>query len=503
MLRRYEREATKPKQGPLSFAPNRRASYSVCPVSLFDPTLRGGSVVLLVICLLIAFGFEFANGFHDTANAVATVIYTHSLKPRVAVALSAVFNFAGVLLSSLLGGIAVALAIVKLLPLELLVASGPGQGIAMVLALLLAAIVWNVSTWYLGLPASSSHTLIGAIVGVGLANSLTAGHHIGEGVNLAKVIEVGTSLLISPLFGFVVAYVLLRILQRVAADELLHTPPKKDAPPPARTRSVLIFTSCAVSFAHGQNDGQKGVGLVMLILMALAPGGFALHRDASGAELTRTVAVAEKIERTINLHADAGGAEAALQVRAELAEVESSLRKYTRVDAIPPAERFPIRRAILTADRGIEQLVKVGHLGLTAAEKNELADDRRELRGITEYAPWWVMVAIAVALGTGTMFGWKRIVITIGERIGKSQLTYAQGASAQLVAASTILLASRFGLPVSTTHVLSSGVAGTMVGQGSGLNVGTVRNIGLAWVLTLPASIFLSGVLFLLLRLVF
>ena len=472
----------------------------MAPVGVFE-SLSTGGVVLLVVCLVVALAFECANGFHDTANAVATVIYTHSLKPTFAVVLSGLFNFAGVVFSAALGGIAVAMGIVKLLPVELLVSSGAGAGMAMVLALLIGAIIWNFGTWYLGLPASSSHTLIGAILGVGLANSLTAGHVFGDGVNLSKVGETGSALLFSPILGFAASAALLWLVRRYALNPSLNEPPPGDAPPPKGTRSLLVFTSCAVSFAHGQNDGQKGVGLVMLILMGLLPANFALNHDASGAALGRSVAALQRIEATLNAHGDVAGAAEVEKTEHELADIHARLGAHRTVAEIPNSDRFPIRRDILLADKNVGELVKNGHLALTDADKKQLEKDRKELRSLTEYAPLWVMLLIAFALGIGTMVGWKRIVVTIGERIGKSHLTYAQGASAEIIAASTILLASRWGLPVSTTHVLSSGVAGTMVAQGSGLNTTTVRNIVLAWVLTLPAAMVISGGLFLLFRL--
>ena len=468
--------------------------------SLVDASIGWGGAALLALCLFVALAFEFANGFHDTANAVATVIYTKSLGPRRAVLLSGLFNFAGVMLSSAIGGIAVALGIVKLLPLELLVSHSSGSAVAMVLALLVAAILWNVGTWYFGLPASSSHTLIGAIIGVGLAHSLTAGHHFGEGVNFSKATEIGVSLLVSPLFGFGCAFGLLWLVRRYAKNPALNTPPTGDAPPPVGTRSLLIATSSAVSFAHGMNDGQKGVGLIMLILMGLSPATYALRADAHADALGKTVAACERLERTIDAHADASGAKHAEAVKEQLEAIRGRLAGKASVSDIPASERFAVRESILKADAGIDKLVKAGELGLSDEQKNDLATDRKALRSLTDYAPYGVMLAVALALGVGTTVGWRRVVVTIGEKIGKAHLTYAQGASAELVAASTILLASRFGLPVSTTHVLSSGIAGTMVAQKSGLNTSTVRNIALAWVLTLPVSMLLSGALFLLFR---
>jgi PiT family inorganic phosphate transporter len=452
---------------------------------------------LLGVALLIALGFEFVNGFHDTANAVATVIYTHSLRPQVAVVLSGLCNFAGVFL----GGIAVAMGIIKLLPVELLVQGGPGAGLAMVLALLLAAILWNLGTWYLGLPASSSHTLIGAILGVGLANSMTAGHVFGDGVNWGKAQEIGASLLLSPLVGFGGAAALLYLVQRYTNNKALLEPPTGKEPPPIGTRSLLVMTCSGVSFAHGSNDGQKGVGIVMLILMGLVPSGYALDLSAPPARIADTVAAVTSLETLVKQHAAPATKAEADAVIAELGTVRATLTGKGAVADIPATERFKVRQAMLLADQALDALVKKGGLALGAAEeKKKLASDRKAMRALTEYAPSWVLVAIALSLGVGTMVGWKRIVVTVGEKIGKTHLTYAQGASAELVAMSTIGLSAWLGLPVSTTHVLSSGIAGTMVAQRSGLQSSTVRNIALAWVLTLPVSMVLSAVLFLALR---
>ncbi|MDX2010356.1 MAG: inorganic phosphate transporter [Myxococcaceae bacterium] len=461
--------------------------------ALFDHSLSTGSTVLLFVCLLVALGFEFVNGFHDTANAVATVIYTNSLKPRVAVVLSGLFNFSGVFA----GGIGVAMGIIKLLPVELLVSSGPGAGLAMVLALLVAAIGWNLGTWYFGLPSSSSHTLIGSILGVGLANSLTAGHVFGDGVNWSKAQEIGLSLLVSPLVGFGSAFALFALIRRYTKNPALLEAPKGEAPPPPGTRAILIGTCSAVSFAHGSNDGQKGVGLVMLILMGLLPANFALRPDADGAAVERTRAAAQALIESMKAHGDEQGQQEIAKATSELDDLIRRLGAAGSVSALDKDARFPVRQDILLADRSLSLLLERGHLGLTPEERKALDQHRKDLRSLTEYAPSWVLVAIALALGIGTMVGWKRIVVTVGEKIGKSHLTYAQGMSAELVAATAIGLASVSGLPVSTTHVLSSGIAGTMVAHRSGLNASTVRSIALAWLLTLPVSMLLSGALYL------
>src|SRR4051812_40813417 len=230
--------------------------------------------ILLFVALLIALGFEFVNGFHDTANAVATVIYTHSLPAEFAVMWSGFFNFLGVLLSS---G-AVAFGIVSLLPVELILQVGSSAGFAMVFALLIAAIIWNLGTWYFGLPASSSHTLIGSIIGVGIANALMRGRDGTSGVDWTKATEIGYALLLSPLFGFACAAILLLVLKFLVRNPALYQAPDGHKAPPLWIRGVLIATCTGVSFAHGSNDGQKGMGLIMLVLIGTVPTAYALNR---------------------------------------------------------------------------------------------------------------------------------------------------------------------------------------------------------------------------------
>jgi PiT family inorganic phosphate transporter len=474
---------------------------------IFSGSLPVGLIVLLFLALAIACGFEFVNGFHDTANAVATVIYTKSLKPVPSVVWSGICNFCGVFL----GGIAVAIGIVNLLPVELLVSSGAGAGMAMVLALLIAAVIWNVGTWYFGIPASSSHTLIGAILGVGLANSMLPGHVFGSGVNWSKAGEIGLSLLISPLTGFTLAAVLLLVLKKLVPNPNLHREPEGDTPPPWWIRAILIFTCTSVSFAHGSNDGQKGVGLVMLILIGILPASYALNMDYSKAQLAEAYAVSQELEAWVQRETTAQlvvpatlTSSSAPSLFATLKEnlhaIQAKLAGKSSVEEIPKHERFEIRKNILLVTDAFNKLEKNKQLNLPEETMANLKAKLKVLRNITEYAPTWVIMAIALSLGIGTMIGWKRIVVTVGEKIGKSHLTYSQGAAAEMVAMSTIGLSSFLGLPVSTTHVLSSGVAGTMVAQKSGIQADVVKKIALAWVLTLPVSMLLSGSLFLLFR---
>jgi PiT family inorganic phosphate transporter len=457
-------------------------------MTYFDSAITTPRLVLLGLTLVIAFGFEFVNGFHDTANAVATVIYTRSLKPWYAVIWSGICNFTGVYL----GGIAVAMGIIKLLPADLLAQGGSGAGLAMVLALLVAAIAWNLGTWYFGLPASSSHTLIGAIVGVGLASSLLPGHKFGSGVNWGKVQETGVALLISPLFGMTLAALLLLLLRAVIRNKVVHAPADPNATPPWWVRLVLICTCSGVSFAHGSNDGQKGVGLVMLILIGVLPADYALNTKY---DPSVSIAAATEIAQ---LATDAYGP--AENVSADLTALRHSLTGKHSAKEIPAPERFEIRTRIMKIDGNLTALEKGQPKALSKEAAAKMKKARAKLRDLTDYAPSWVLVGIALALGIGTMIGWKRIVVTVGEKIGKTHMSYAQGAAAELVAASTIGVSAGLGLPVSTTHVLSSGIAGTMLAQKSGLQKSTVRNIALAWVFTLPVAMLLSGVLFLVFR---
>jgi inorganic phosphate transporter, PiT family len=465
--------------------------------------------VLLGVALLVALGFEFVNGFHDTANAVATVIYTHALPAPVAVLWSGFFNFLGVMVSS---G-AVAFGIVSLLPVELILHVGSGAGFAMVFALLIAAIMWNLGTWYLGLPASSSHTLIGSIIGVGLANQLLSPS--ASGVDWGQASKVGVSLLVSPLVGFVCSALLLLALKRFAKKPELYGEPTGSKPQPPFIRGTLIATCTGVSFAHGSNDGQKGMGLIMLILIGVVPTAYALNRALPDSEIPPFLAMSGQVTQAIERHT--GGREIAdpravlggylrthtpspdvLPAVAGLAgDIKTQVQHYGSLRQLPAAKVQNVRNDMYLVAEAIPRLMKDPTAGLDKDDAALLAAYRKELEHSTRFIPLWVKIAVAIALGLGTMIGWKRIVVTVGEKIGKSHLSYAQGMSAELVAATTIAAADVFGLPVSTTHVLSSGVAGTMAANRSGLQGSTVRNLVMAWVLTLPVAILLSGGLYL------
>jgi len=466
--------------------------------------------LLLGVALLIALGFEFVNGFHDTANAVATVIYTHSLPPNVAVMWSGFFNFLGVLLSS---G-AVAFGIISLLPVELILHVGSSAGFAMVFALLIAAILWNLGTWWLGLPASSSHTLIGSILGVGIANALMHGRDGTSGVDWAQATKIGYSLLLSPLVGFGCAALLLLALRALVKNKELYAEPKGNKPPPWWIRSLLVLTCTGVSFAHGSNDGQKGMGLIMLILVGTVPMAYALNRAMPADQVVQFAAMAQVTQQSLRttssvvapadpretlttyLRTKEFTPEVVPALSVVVGDIGTQVKEHGTLAKVPAAAVGNMRNDMYLASEAIRFLDKAEDAHLGAEAKTNLKAFKGRIDDATKFIPLWVKVAVAIALGLGTMVGWKRIVVTVGEKIGKTHLTYAQGASAELVAMLTIGAADMYGLPVSTTHVLSSGVAGTMAANKSGLQMSTIRNLLMAWVLTLPASILLSGSLY-------
>jgi PiT family inorganic phosphate transporter len=517
---------------------------------------------LLTVALLIALAFEFVNGFHDTANAVATVIYTHSLEPHIAVVLSGICNLLGVLLSS---G-TVAFAIITLLPVELILQVSSGAGFSMVFALLIAAILWNLATWWFGLPASSSHTMVGSIMGVGIANQLLNGRAATSGIDWDQASKVLKALIVSPIVGFCCAALLLLFAKGMAQSTwkrrficlalaagsatlartltesiwivtaagvgmlvvswlvalwLANYPaifeaPRGQEPPPMPIRAIMVANCMGVSFAHGSNDGQKGMGLIMLILIGTLPAAYALNHNITSGDVQSFMAASAQVESILERHIDPR-AELGSNPQSEVADyirsrqlqpdtvlalhtviwsVNHDVERYKTIRAIPPQEQANVRNDMYVAAEALRMMEKSKNPAFTPAESVAIKAYQTRLDKTTKFIPDWVKVAVALALGLGTMVGWKRIVITVGEKIGKESLTYAQGASAGIIAMGTIFAANTWSLPVSTTHILSSGVAGTMAANGSGIRYTTVRNIAAGWVLTLPAAALLSGLLY-------
>jgi PiT family inorganic phosphate transporter len=472
--------------------------------------------LLLGLAMLIALGFEFVNGFHDTANAVATVIYTHSLEPNVAVVWSGLCNLAGVLASS---G-TVAFAVITLLPVELILQVSSGAGFSMVFALLLAAILWNLGTWWFGLPASSSHTMVGSIIGVGLANQFLNPHTGTSGLDWEQAIKVLKVLLISPLLGFTLAGLLILLSRRLIKYPSLFEAPRDKQPPPFPIRALMVLTCTGVSFFHGSNDGQKGMGLIMLILIGTVPTAYALNHAVTAQDVQDFIAASEQAGHILDRHVDKNailGPDARAEVteyirtqqlqpatllalRELVEDLNHEIALYKVFKSVPVPDQTNVRNDMYVASEALRLMARNHNPAFTPEESAALTSYRSRVNKATRFIPDWVKVAVALALGLGTMVGWKRVVVTVGEKIGKDHMTYAQGASAGLVTMATIFAANTWGLPVSTTHILSSGVAGTMAANGSGLHLSTIRNIAAGWVFTLPAAALLSGILFLLFR---
>lgn len=476
----------------------------------------GWPLVLLGLALLIALGFEFVNGFHDTANAVATVIYTNSLEPHTAVILSGLCNLAGVLVST---G-TVAYAIVALLPVDIILRISSGAGFSMVFALLIAAILWNLGTWYLGLPASSSHTLVGSILGVGIANQLLNGSHQTAGVDWSEAVKVLEALIFSPIVGFVLAGVLLLLAKWLIRYPSLYEAPKGNTPPPFPVRALMVLNCFGVSFSHGSNDGQKGMGLIMLILVGTVPAAYSINHSISAKDVQQFLNTSNHATSVL-AHYEAPATQVPADSRAEVTEyirshqltpqtipaverlvqgVDLEVREYHQFSALPAQDQSRVRNDMYVTAKALELMHKAHNPAFTAKDWTALAEYKSQVDKATKYIPDWVKVAVALALGLGTMVGWRRVVVTVGEKIGKQDMTYAQGASAGFVAMATIFGATSFGMPVSTTHILASGVAGTMAANGSGLRLKTIRNIAAGWIFTLPAAALLSALLYALFR---
>jgi PiT family inorganic phosphate transporter len=454
-------------------------------------------IAMLVACLILVLAFEATNGFHDTSNAVATVIYTNTMKPVPAVIWSGIMNFIGVLV----GGIAVAYALVGILPPDVLTPPNGAPAVPMLLSLFVSALFWNILTWFFGIPNSSSHCIIGALVGVALSDALLHARSMSAGVDWHQIRTVLEGLAFSPVLGFLLAGGLYGILRQVLRRGHLFEPPEGDKPPVWWLRGLLFLTCTGVSFSHGTNDGQKSIGLIMLTIIGLMPATFALNPDAHDqlAQLGRNAAQAIPLIQQYGDDQKQAGLQAAQALQAAgggiVAEAQAPV-------TAAQADQERVTRSKLRGDVYMV-LSELKHVSETAAAdaaaKSQAKALIKKIGPPVHYAPMWVRVLSALCLGIGTMIGYKRVVRTLGERLGKEHMTPGQGGSAELVGAVLIGVAGFSGLPVSTTHIITSGIAGTMVAGGQGVQGGMVSRIVMAWVFTLPATILIAGALFYLL----
>ena len=449
-------------------------------------------ITLLIACFVLVLAFEATNGFHDTSNAVATVIYTNTLKPVPAVVWSGIINFVGVLV----GGIAVAYALVEILPPDVLTPPDGAPALPMLIALFVSALFWNLLTWGFGIPNSSSHCIIGALIGVACGDAIMRQRSLAQGVDWHQIMTVLEGLALSPVLGLILAGGLYGILRLMVRRGHLLEPPEGDRPPAWWLRGLLVLTCTSVSFAHGTNDGQKSIGLIMLTIIGLLPATFALNPQ-SGAALQALPAHARAAIPLIQQYGD-DRRQAGVDAAKALESFKPSEASWTLQQAPDVVKGRTERRGNVYSV--ISQLRHVSEN--PAADKTTKAKAtalRKQMGPPVQFAPLWVRVLSALCLGIGTMIGYRRVVRTLGERLGKSHMTPGQGGSAELVGSILIGLAGFTGLPVSTTHVITAGIAGTMVAGRQGVQRGMVVRILAAWVFTLPATMVIAGALFYLL----
>ncbi len=458
----------------------------------------GAIIAMLVFCFVLVLAFEATNGFHDTSNAVATVIYTNALKPVPAVIWSGLLNFIGVLV----GGISVAYALVEILPPDVLTPPDGSPAVPMLVAIFVSALFWNVVTWFFGIPNSSSHCIIGALIGVACGDALLRARGLGQGVDWHQIVTVLKALAISPILGFVGAGGLYALLRVVVRRGHLFEPPEEGHAPVWWLRGLLILTCTSVSFSHGTNDGQKSIGLIMLTIIGLMPATYALNPNVPQqlSQLSQNAGAAIPLIQ----HYGDDQKDQALKAAATLQQAGHNLAAQAAEMPKDGQSAAPVRatKAQLRGDVYfvLAELKQVGEdAHASAADKAQAARLRKDMGPPVQYAPYWVRILSALCLGAGTMVGYKRVVRTLGERLGKQHMTPGQGASAELVGSILIGTAGFTGLPVSTTHIITSGIAGTMVAGGQGVEVGMLTRIGLAWLFTLPVTIVLAAGLFYLL----
>lgn len=441
-------------------------------------------IMLIVVFLLIVFQ-EAINGFHDAANAIATVIYANALTPGQSVVLAAFFNFLGVLI----GGTAVAFSLVYLMP-ENIVAGVNTQGEAALFAgMIVAAVVWNFGTWWLGIPNSTTHAYIGSIIGIAMADAFLHGNSMVAQINWHQGEKIMIALIVSPIVGFILGYLLLKLIRMFAKGDELYRPVEPGHKPSKGIRGVLIAGAAGVSLMHGSNDGQKSIGLMMIILFGLFPAVYGLDPDRLDTQdyqqMQQTVVQVQDIAKKLE------DQKLITATTSLLNHLENDPHQVGGTDE----NAVDTRKQVLRTHAEITAVLKDQNLSqkISGDEVQQLEYAHSLMRDFVEHVPFWIILLSAIALGGGTAIGYRRIVTTLGEKMGSSRMNPAQGTAAQISAVLSIGMADAGGLPVSTTHVLSSSVIGSVSATPhQKINTHTLARIALTWVTTLPGTVILS-----------
>lgn len=458
--------------------------------AILDNLPQVATFTLIFVFVLILLQ-EAVNGFHDTANAIATVIYSNSMKPLQAVGLAGVCNFIGVLI----GGTAVAFGLVFLLPKEMVAGINTIHEASLMLALVLTALVWNFSTWWLGIPNSTTHTYIGAIIGVSMAHAFLVGEPVTEQINWYQGEKVLLTLFISPVVGFFLAWFFFRVVRRYLKDPAMFAPLQKETVPPPSVRWPLIAGSVGVSLLHGTNDGQKSIGLMMLALMGIAPGLYAIDPVKDQASYQQTLELVQQVEEVVQpLTSHPLYGPSAERLFTEVEHIKDVAQRDFQQRPLSQDEMITFRAEILDVHEELGRLLKKPGLrsAIPEADRASIKEAYDSLSRLIEQVPFWLIVLSALALAGGTAIGYRKIVETLGEKMGEKHMSPAQGIAAQAAAVVSIGMADVGGMPVSTTHVLTSGVAGTVISSGDRLQRGTLGRIVVTWFTTLPGTVILS-----------
>lgn len=457
-----------------------------------DAPLAALPVIALVIIFILLLVQEACNGFHDVGGAIVAVIYSNALKPLQAVLMAASLNFIGVLV----GGTAVAFSMVNLLPPGMVAGIDTLPEVSFFLALILSAVIWNLTTWYFGIPNSTTHTYIGAIMGVSFAHALVQNAGVLEGVNWHLGEHVMLALLLSPVLAFVLGLGVYALMKRLVRSEALFKPHDPHGRPPGPVKGLLIAGSAGISLMHGTNDGQKSIGLMLLVLIGIGPALFGIDRQASPETLRAAEQAIQSIEQVTRDAAAAMPADDPNRAVVEDAmkragQAKTLFGNIASLNDMPDDQVRALRQELVFLKREASVLSKRGAASgvITPAQATQLKQDKEALAPLLENVPFWLIVLSAACLGIGTAFGYRRIVRTLAEQMASEPMNAAHGTAAQLTTILSIGAADLTGMPVSTSQLNASGIAGAMKASGATLQGSTLQKIILTWLVTLPGSL--------------